>query len=157
MKCDKVRKLLLTDHTDGEGGGRLREEAERHLAGCEACRQFYALLNEKAVMPFKRLRPVEAPEEVWEGIKQKLYGSPLEEERVDPISALWGLMPVRRAALAAVSLVFAVFMLSGVHAWRLYDRSLTRQYMEMQFYYFTEGDTEAMNDGFGTAIEEFLL
>lgn len=159
MKCDKIKELLLTDHLDGGSYGRLAGEIEEHLAGCRECREFYVLIKEKAVTPFKGLEALEAPREVWEGIRERIDRRSLAGERAGILAALWAQMPVRRAALAAVSLALAMFMLSGVHVWRLYDRALTRKYMEMQFYYFSDQDTEAeaMNGGFGTAIEEFLL
>ena len=159
MKCDKVKKLLLTDHVDGESHGRLAGDIEEHLAGCKECREFCAVLREKAVAPFKALGSLEAPGEVWEGIRQRIGRRSFAEERAGIVPALWAMMPVRRAVLAAVSLAVAVFMLSGVQVWRLYDRELTHRYMEMQSYYFTDRDTETevMNGGFGTAIEEYFL
>jgi anti-sigma factor RsiW len=159
MKCDKIKDILLTDYIDKEAKPAIAREIEGHLAGCKECREFYDTLKEKVVVPFKELRPMEAPENMWDAIKMKIENDSAAEEHPGILAIFSSAMPIRRAIFAAASVGFAVILLSGAHVWRLYDRGLSQKYMELQVQYLSGADTDDASDngGFGTAIEEFLL
>ena len=57
MRCERIQELLLTDYTDTEASEALRGEVAEHLASCASCRAFARTVSEKAVMPFKTVRP----------------------------------------------------------------------------------------------------
>lgn len=159
MKCAEIKDKLLTDYLDEEAGPGVAEEIERHLSVCSECREFYETLKEKVVVPFKDLKPMKAPEEVWSAIKMRIENDSAAEGHPGILAIFSSVIPVRRAIFAAASVGFAVILLSGAHVWRLYDRGLSQKYMELQAQYLSGADADDMfdNDGFGTSIEEFLL
>lgn len=160
MRCDKIRDILLADYTDGEAEERLVREVEEHLSGCAECREFYSILKDSAVSPFKGLKPMEAPPEVWEGVKDKIEKRSAPDKRTALLEVLYGLLPGRSLVLAAAGFTLAVFLLTGAHVWRIFDRDLVVRYAESQLYYFSEEDSEGDSvngEGFETAVEKYLL
>lgn len=72
MNCEKVRELLLTDHTDGELDADTAAAVRGHLARCASCKAFETTILRVAVEPFRAAVPVAPPQHVWKRIERAI-------------------------------------------------------------------------------------
>lgn len=64
MRCQKVRERLSA-YLDGELEDAARREVERHLAGCESCRETYAELEQVHALLVRAERSEGSPALAW--------------------------------------------------------------------------------------------
>ena len=102
MKCEDIKKVILTDYVDGELRGRKIKLVEKHLSECAECRKLLDELKRSAVDPLRKNEYLKPPETVWAGIKEQLE----EEPRVVPV---FGRKPVLAMASAVRLLPGRVF------------------------------------------------
>jgi anti-sigma factor RsiW len=77
MKCDKYRDIIITDYVDGELDERGKQEIDRHLRDCAACRAYAAAVSNLAVEPLRTTIPVEPPAFLWTRIRSHLEQEPV--------------------------------------------------------------------------------
>ena len=76
MDCKKVRDIISTDYIDMQLKIRVQRQVEGHIKSCGSCGQFEALVRKAAVEPFAGSAEVRPPDEVWQGIKEKIMRQP---------------------------------------------------------------------------------
>ncbi|MDD5258764.1 MAG: zf-HC2 domain-containing protein [bacterium] len=76
MKCDKYRDIIITDYVDGELDEQGKQEIDRHLRDCSACRAYAAAVSNLTVEPLRKAMPVEPPAFLWTRIKSRLAQEP---------------------------------------------------------------------------------
>ncbi|MFC1621255.1 zf-HC2 domain-containing protein [Candidatus Omnitrophota bacterium] len=152
MNCKKIRELIMTDYVDGEAGPKLEREIRKHLAGCGSCREFEIALKKKAIEPFKNAGKLEAPDTIWDNVREAITAP-----QATPVFIIR--RPAFSLALAAVTVILiAVFTMPFFTAPRP-----VAGYIEEQaefFAYLDNGESGFMNEedeGLGTAIEEYFL
>jgi len=158
MNCKHIKKILITDYIDDEADDKIRKNVEEHLKKCESCGRFYEDLKKEAVSPFKEIRDMKVPDEVWDNIRAKIG----EEKKAFDIGGI--LDPLKRIfilpkpALAMVSfLLFVVIALSGVKVYQVYNYNLTKDYLKDQMSYLLALNGDADGNGFDTSIENIFL
>ena len=160
MKCDRVRELVLTDHTDGEIKANSREAVKRHVAKCRECRDM-----EKNVMrtreAFHDMRHVEPPAYLWPRIKEAVSIKEAKKPAVsvDILGALKDLFFGPRYVFAratAAALVILVIVFAGL--------AIQKHYMDKDISYeevfgFESVDINGGNTAsdLGTDIENYFL
>ena len=102
MRCRKAHELISLA-VDGELDARRSVRLERHLRGCEECRDVAADLRE-LVAASPGLRGPEPSEAVWTRIRARLTAP---ESRPATVS-LWASPALRYAGVAALALVMVV-------------------------------------------------
>jgi anti-sigma factor RsiW len=160
MKCDRVKELLFTDHTDGEIKANSREAVKRHIAKCQECREI-----EKNVMrmreAFHDMRPVEPPAYLWPRIKEAVSIKEAKKPAVSVniLGTLKDFVFAPRYVFAratAAALVILVMVFAGF--------AIQRHYMTSEISYQDEigisslemnGSDASYN--MGTAAEEYFL
>jgi anti-sigma factor RsiW len=83
MNCKKIKEVLITDFMDDECPDAVQEEVIAHLKACGHCRRFEELLRQKARQPFRAIKAVNPPEEIWQRIKGSIEESQMPQ-------AAWG-------------------------------------------------------------------
>jgi anti-sigma factor RsiW len=78
MNCNKFRDIIITDYVDDELDAQGKQEIERHLQDCAACRAFAAAVSEMAVGPFRKSALEKPPAFLWTRIQ-----SHLEQDRTN--------------------------------------------------------------------------
>jgi len=162
MKCEKIRQLLLTDHIDGEIDDNLREEVERHLKTCSACRELERVLRSEISAPLKAAGVMSPPESVWENITEKIHESgkisvlELARER------LFDIFTLKRPVLALATVMTLFIMVISVYtANDLLERRYVDNYMEDQMDLLYDLDNGSGENGslydIGIPLEEFML
>lgn len=80
--CKKIQELILTDYLDGE----INEASiDKHIASCEECRKFIAVVKKTTVEPLKNSKKdVLSQEIVWSKIqkeisKEKIYSNEYDD------------------------------------------------------------------------------
>ena len=105
MKCEKVQKNLSA-YVDGEGGSRLRQRMEKHLAGCPMCAAERDRIEKVAAAASSSVRlflsDKEAPRDLRAEVMDRLEQLPARRVVV---------MPARRLAAAALAGLVAAFFL----------------------------------------------
>ena len=152
MNCKKVKELLMTDYVDGELRTDIRSKIKEHLAGCSDCRTLEEALQRKAVEPFRNAQKFQAPDIVWEGIKEAI---------ATPESA--PVFIIRRSAFA-LAVVAALIFLTIIFARPFFiSPGPVAEYVQEQAAFFAYLDTSANgfmdeeDTGLGTSIEEYFL
>lgn len=137
MTCEKMRELILTDHTDNELPADIAQEVKEHLAACPACAAFAAEVRRAAVEPFKDVRPVTPSPAVW----WRVRGAVVRKWRIPK--------PAFALATVAVMLIAVIFVAQSRQA---EDRSLT-EYIEEELAYLSApvwangiGDYDVLSD-----------
>ncbi|MFA6218091.1 MAG: anti-sigma factor [Candidatus Omnitrophota bacterium] len=82
MNCEKIKAVLMTDFMDNECSGAVQEEVVAHLKACGECRSFEQLLRRKVWQPFRAIKAVKPPEEIWQRIKDSIEAA--QAPRVAP-------------------------------------------------------------------------
>lgn len=72
MKCNKYRDIIITDYVDGELDERKKQEIDRHLQDCAACRAFTAAVSAVTIEPLRKTSPEEPPAFLWTRIQSRL-------------------------------------------------------------------------------------
>ena len=72
MKCTKYRDIIITDYVDGELDEREKQEIDRHLQDCAACRAFTAAVSAVTIEPLRKTIPEEPPAFLWTRIQSRL-------------------------------------------------------------------------------------
>jgi len=72
MDCSKVRDIIITDYVDAELEEQRKQEIDRHLQSCAACRAFAAAVSKMAVDPLRKAEIEEPPAFLWTRIKSHL-------------------------------------------------------------------------------------
>lgn len=72
MNCSKFREIIITDYVDDQLDERGKQEIDRHLQSCAACRAFAAAVSEIAVDPLRKAKIEEPPAFLWTRIKSHL-------------------------------------------------------------------------------------
>jgi predicted anti-sigma-YlaC factor YlaD len=163
MDCKKIEGLL-TEHIDGELNNGLRRGVEEHLQSCYNCRQLKEMLVESSIEPLKGAQRVNAPEDLWQKIKDKI------EERT-PTGSIPDLvlerlllpMRARRPAIALAAAVVILLLAITIIRLPMEKPSAIATYMEEQadfFIYLADENgagSAADLTNIGTDIEEYLL
>lgn len=72
MDCSKFRDIIITDYVDGELDEREKQEIDRHLQDCAACRSFAAAVSAVTIEPLRKTTPEEPPAFLWTRIQSRL-------------------------------------------------------------------------------------
>jgi hypothetical protein len=180
MKCGKVRKKLV-DYSEGMLGEAGRPAVERHLAGCEPCRNELSELEglKKDLLSLKKpekdsTRGAEFWERFDESLSRRLMGE-LEKEALAEIgrrrSIRFGLSPA--AANVAVLVLILIFIIMGaerlgdaprenevgspgvdVGRQEIVDASLSDEEI---IEYFLSDEDDYSDNGYDAASEELAL
>ena len=153
MKCSKVKDLLLTDYMDGETSPELSKKIEEHLITCETCRDLYAAVKERTVLPLREAESIDPPEGLLGLVRDRISAKKQPAILFNISSFLKPVYLMGKPALVAVSILLIV--LAGVKYQQVRDHALTKDFLEQQMTYFD--DTNGNGNGFGTSIEEFFL
>lgn len=108
MKCHKI-ETKLSAYQDGELSASEKEQVERHLAGCHACREQHVKLQQvwKNLGEIAEIRPTPG---FYERVSQKIDQAP--ERRV--WDSLWGNWRLKAyPSPAIVSVLLAIGILCG--------------------------------------------
>ena len=155
MKCERVREKLLTEYVDGRASETIKMEVERHLNGCGECREYYQTLKEKVVSPLQEAGPMEAPEKVWEGVRDRIIQRELDKEKVPVFFGM------RKPVMALVSVVVLMALVFGGAKYMQYEKdNALNDYLEGEASFLLalgEGTDVDNGNGFGTSIEEYFL
>lgn len=159
MKCEKIKKLILTDYADGELPESIQRKVASHLEKCASCRELEETLKEKIIMPIKETEHVDPPEEVWSRIAERIESPVRESFSLNMREFLDSLLAVRKPALAVIS--FLIIVLVGGVFTRTYfiQRNMPDVYIEEQFSFLeslTNGNGDLEN-GNGMWTEDFFL
>lgn len=155
MKCERIREKLLTEYIDGRASETVKLDVERHLNKCGACLEYYRVLREKVVSPLQKAEPMEAPKEVWDGVRDRIIQRELDKRKVP---AFFGL---RKPAMALASvLVLIALVFGGARYMQYEERKALNDYLEGEASFLLalgEGTDVDNGNGFGTSIEEYFL
>jgi len=152
MNCKKVKELLMTDYVDGELRSDIQQKIKQHLASCSDCRRLEESLQKKAIEPFRNAQKVQAPDIVWEGIKEAI-ATPQEA----PVFI------IRRPAFALAAVAMLIFLTTIFVRPFFISPGPVTEYIEEQAEFFAYLDNAASgivngeDEGLGTAIEEYFL
>ncbi len=72
MNCSKFRDIIITDYIDDELDQQEKQEIDRHLQGCAACRSFAAAVSKITVDPLRKAEMEDPPAFLWTRIKSHL-------------------------------------------------------------------------------------
>lgn len=183
MRCRAVRKVLAADYCDGEIEGAAREDIERHLGGCAACRAHWLALRRAAVEPFRDAPPLAAPAPLWERVRERIGGGEAMALPAHPVHGRR--LPFRlpgfayAAASAAAAVLIAAFLIrqplaarGGARTPPVNESEELHEYLQEQLALLASdgngipGSGEKTNgeDGsrpasssYGTIVEEYLM
>ncbi len=71
MKCEIVKKLLLTNYIDGQLTLPIKEQIDAHLKKCSGCREFLSRIKIFSEKNFNLLNE-DVPIFIWDNVKNKL-------------------------------------------------------------------------------------
>lgn len=163
MKCKEFQDLIITEYVDGEISPDNLNLVNEHIDNCNTCRQFRDAVVNIAVEPFKNINKADVPEFIWERINEKI------QQKNKSLLNNWfetirNLFKFPRLAIATVSISVALLVSlifinkpnnnSFVDSQYYVDTNLNESH-EQYFSYLNNNVEE--NNGFGTAIEEYLL
>lgn len=153
MKCDKVRRLLMTDYIDGELDAPAEKLVREHLAACAPCRELERSVRTAAVTPLRAAARPEPPPHVWSRVREAL--SEEKAPRVayaDLAGGLRRLFALPQMRLAAVTAAMIVLVAAFVIRHYAEERALDL-YIEDQMAVLSDGGAGA--NGTGT-VEDYL-
>ena len=158
MNCKKIQKFILTDYTDGELDKALKEKIALHIDSCASCRQLETELKKQVIDPLRKTENVEAPEALWDRIKEFIEVPEREKVGLNIQEFLDGLFAARKPVLAVISLL--VVLLVGA----IFTRSYLTEQNAMNVYKQDQLEfLESLTNGNGTLeddsrwTEEFFL
>ncbi len=154
MKCKKVRDILLTEYIDDRSGAALKEQIAQHLETCNDCREYYDILKEKVVRPLQEVSYAEAPEEIWEGVRNRIIQKELDKRKLPVFPRK------RKLVMALVSVLLLIVLgLGGVRYVQYADEKSVNDYLEQEASFLLalgEGADVDNGNGFGISIEEYF-
>ncbi len=166
MNCEEIKEVLMTDFMDNECSGAVQEEVVAHLKACGDCRRFEQLLRRKVWQPFRAIKAVKPPEEIWQRIK----GS-IEATHPPRVAPGWGRifellrrnylrvpMPVFGVATVMAAILVTVLVVGApVSRKRLVKESLQEksEYM-LSLHHSLNQDMNGYSD-FDTTIEHYFF
>jgi anti-sigma factor RsiW len=150
MKCKKVRRLLLTDYSDGQLEPDKASLVRDHLFKCKGCFEFQREIESAVLEPFKREEKSGLSEyELWHLLQERFESKPKFFQEL-----AFRFSPALRAAFKAAPLLVIIFVL-----WGLYLKPVLRlenidlRYFAQEFY----SDSALYQSGYGTIVEEYFL
>ncbi len=162
MKCARV-KDLMTDYIDGEVSEVLRKEIEGHLETCPDCRSTERSLR-AAIEPLRGAKKFDAPEEVWQRIKETIGRESETRAHPFPASEWTALLRIRRPALVLAAAMVFICITALVFEKTIVIRKIAESYVEEGALFLSqlekdapEGDWDSEERGLGTSIEKYLL
>ena len=154
MKCKEVRGILLTEYIDDRSGASRKEQVEQHLETCNDCREYYDILKEKVVRPLQEVSYAEAPEEIWEGVRNRIIQKELAKRKLPVFPRK------RKLVMALVSVLLLIVLgLGGVRYVQYADEKSVNDYLEQEASFLLalgEGADVDNGNGFGISIEEYF-
>jgi anti-sigma factor RsiW len=149
MKCEKIEKLLLTDHADGELSPELKDEVARHLENCENCRAVEKKIRSAAIMPFSNVsRPV-PPESVWLNIKAAVEPRRTENPVETFLSKLRSALTTKKPVFALATAMVLVVALVSVKAYHDRQERIVSYFIDDQIAFL-----DSLGNGNGTQAED---
>lgn len=119
MRCREAKDLILTDYVDGELSEGRGREIKRHLNTCASCRAFEANAHKNISAPFGLINKEEAPQYLWEGIRERIYSKDKARFGVisDTVESIrWALAPLFRIPRPIVAFAAAAMIIVGLLA-----------------------------------------
>lgn len=154
MNCKKIQSLIALNVADGlpDSGSC---EAEKHMASCPVCRQYYEALKEQSLAVFQKASPGGPSPETWSRIKHRIFEKQIARQEVLRKNFSWRTLPRWSLALPVLAVML---VLQGRGA----DPGF-KALPETEYYLIGEvglsGDSieteELLN--FGSAAEDFLI
>lgn len=180
MKCEKIKDLILTDYVDGYLDTNVQEQVEAHLKTCTTCHEFAQSVQKQLIAPFSNLETKEAPEAVWQNIKATIEP---EVERLSTfevvIRFLGSLQSLRQAPFLLASVVLIIGLTFVILKSEKPSLQLAQQHTRIEqqvvseqisveeesnaqsYLAYIADDYEEVydivEDGYGTALEEYFL
>lgn len=117
MKCDIVKKFLLTDYLDGQLSSESAQEISEHIDGCLACRKAEEDIRLNLVAPLEGLPQNKAPEGLFAKIEDSIIFQSSEEcttrhiRRFKKVFYLWRTPVAFATALTLIFFVVVIFRL----------------------------------------------
>jgi len=163
MDCKKIRELILTDYSDGELTGKLKEEVESHLGTCAGCGRLLTSLRTHASDPLRRTRRANVPDALWQKIRDAIE---LEKETqprglyvfVQGLLARLRYSP--RFGLATAFVLALLFMAAVFARMPLRSQETVNSYLKEEMGFLANLKAESRTDSqniLGTGIEEAFL
>jgi predicted anti-sigma-YlaC factor YlaD len=158
MKCKRIRELLLTDYMDGGVDSSLRGEFDRHIAACQACRNYKLSIDSRLSPLFKESEVVPPADEIWNGIESAIY----QKQQIKDTN-IFSISPLLRKSIFAFTTAAAlvVVMISIKVADNNRRASVNSFLMEESNFLYSlsnyNGSDTFNNIDFGTTIEEWFL
>lgn len=161
MNCEKMREWLLTDYVDETLSSSDKASVDQHLAHCPSCAVFAKQIKKYALEPFRTVRRVEPPYDLWNRIKAAIEpepATPFGRVIIDNLLRLISLPKSIFALSSALALILIAFVSvkSPQFFTRLENHQLASIYLEEQI------ESMASNNGISLAsldtnIEKYLL
>lgn len=163
MNCKQIQELIITDYIDKQIDPKKKEKLRTHLKECNACRKF-ASVAEETMQPFNKAETTNAPEHIWQAVKNRIEESTQPAESNIIMDFLRNLSPLTilsRPRLAVVSvLVTVIFIGIFIIGQPLIKKAMINNYLNEQVL-FLDGLEEDIADedylNLDTSIEEFFL
>ena len=109
MNCRKIQSIIITDYLDRELDEQTREEIERHMNGCQACRSYKQRLATRVVEPLRQAARMEPPADLWLRVSEALDKEVVENETIDLGASLVVFRPQwMNAALVIIMLLCTI-------------------------------------------------
>ncbi|MFH1458075.1 MAG: anti-sigma factor [Candidatus Omnitrophota bacterium] len=162
MRCRKIQELLKTDYLDGEVNQDQEQLIRGHLAGCPHCRGLEQELQSQRVL-FQGVRQQEAPERVWQNIREKILTEGLNQEERLSVGVFERLRNYLFAPkpIYVLARALAVIIFVALFAGTFLRKSSFFNTVNYQDSFNTVYSLDSMNGDilydFGTSIEEYFL
>ena len=164
-KCKEIKELIITDYLDNEISPKDRARLNIHFSRCKGCKEFYEQVKSKLIQPFAAVGKQDAPESIWQNVKQAIIAEQQEKPSVvgSLLSKLRSLIFVRRPAFAISTVMALVLIVGVVIKVRLNSADglsgSTQTQMENLAYSMEMPFAALLNDGYslGTPMEEYFL
>ncbi|MEK7273668.1 MAG: zf-HC2 domain-containing protein [Candidatus Desantisbacteria bacterium] len=158
MNCKKIQELLLTDYLDGELNTMILDRIEQHMDSCIHCRQFEQEIQ-IVRLPFEKVRYIEPPTRVWEGVREKIVAEQLllqDSLFACLVERLREFLFIYRQPIFAtttISLAVVAFALIFIH---MPEQTDLLNVVAEDFGFVVTTENDAICD-FGTDIEKYFL
>ncbi len=166
MNCYKVKEQILTDYVDGQMDEEGKTQIEKHLAGCEQCREYELEVRKTVIEPFNFTERINPPEAVWTEIKGQIESAQPQKVTnpfADLIRRIRSFIFYPKPALAVAAIVAVLLIVVTVVNLPPENKDVEKVHLENQIecvdYLMSvfNQDSIGENGGFETSIEEFFL
>lgn len=155
MNCKKAKRLILTDYLDGEMDRNGKAAFEKHLEGCQKCREFSVTAKKVGNELFLGADRAGVPEYLWRRVRETILTEENDRKNYAPgfFGRLRAILYIPKPVLAVAAAII-LFIAIG---------TMTRLKIDNQVKYFdylTEASADNLiNDsgGFGTQIEKYFM